>query len=361
MPQTIKFRQGTRAALLGIVPQNGEPCWTTDTKQLYIGDGATAGGVASAGGINTGSSSALNTQVVRSGEFYLETDSLQRLRIGDDSYGGRPLNNASFARFNNQTNGYNFANQENDFGIRGLEPRLIVPIKVGTQYIIDAFLIARTGPSPTGAGTPTMSLFLYGLTTYRCSVSVTQNVSATPGTWNDTVTKTCVMNGTITLPEAPSGGTNIVHISIKGHGSTNNPNSNGSGLMSAGFKITQNIGNATRTDIINGSYFNLTECAVTKPLLTYSSINNGSNITSGSTITGEIYPVAYPTLSSLTYQWYSNNTAIPGQSGSAVTTGPYYATFVATGYPVGTRIGIQWTAVNSEGTGIDYHSGQYIV
>jgi len=41
---TIQFRRGTNTARTGIILQDGEPGWTTDTKMLYIGDGSTYGG-----------------------------------------------------------------------------------------------------------------------------------------------------------------------------------------------------------------------------------------------------------------------------------------------------------------------------
>ena len=48
----ILFRRGTDADRAGVVFATGEPVWTTDTNELYIGDGSTAGGlrVATAGG-----------------------------------------------------------------------------------------------------------------------------------------------------------------------------------------------------------------------------------------------------------------------------------------------------------------------
>jgi|GEM_PF-5097152 len=41
----IQFRRGTASELAATTLANGEPGWTTDTKQLYIGDGSTAGGL----------------------------------------------------------------------------------------------------------------------------------------------------------------------------------------------------------------------------------------------------------------------------------------------------------------------------
>lgn len=46
----LKFRRGTNSGRTAITPAEGEPIYTTDTKQLYIGDGTTAGGVAVGGG-----------------------------------------------------------------------------------------------------------------------------------------------------------------------------------------------------------------------------------------------------------------------------------------------------------------------
>jgi hypothetical protein len=41
---SLQFRRGTETDRLSIVPAAGEPIWTTDTEQLYIGDGVTTGG-----------------------------------------------------------------------------------------------------------------------------------------------------------------------------------------------------------------------------------------------------------------------------------------------------------------------------
>lgn len=42
----LQIRRGTAAALSSITPAQGEPLYTTDTKQLFFGDGSTAGGLA---------------------------------------------------------------------------------------------------------------------------------------------------------------------------------------------------------------------------------------------------------------------------------------------------------------------------
>ena len=46
----LQVRRGTNAERLGITPLAGELVYTTDTKQLYVGDGATAGGITSISG-----------------------------------------------------------------------------------------------------------------------------------------------------------------------------------------------------------------------------------------------------------------------------------------------------------------------
>ena len=48
----LQFRRGTDSDRLGITPDVGEPLFTTDGKQLYIGDGATAGGILVSGSIS---------------------------------------------------------------------------------------------------------------------------------------------------------------------------------------------------------------------------------------------------------------------------------------------------------------------
>ena len=55
MATKIYLRRGTRAEILGIVPEEGEPVWATDTEALYIDDGVTSGGVFSAIGAHASS------------------------------------------------------------------------------------------------------------------------------------------------------------------------------------------------------------------------------------------------------------------------------------------------------------------
>jgi hypothetical protein len=44
-PANLQVRRGTAAEVAAITPLEGEPVWATDTKQLVVGDGITAGGI----------------------------------------------------------------------------------------------------------------------------------------------------------------------------------------------------------------------------------------------------------------------------------------------------------------------------
>jgi hypothetical protein len=46
----LQFRRGDRATIASVVLLQGEPFFATDTKSLYIGDGATPGGLQLSGG-----------------------------------------------------------------------------------------------------------------------------------------------------------------------------------------------------------------------------------------------------------------------------------------------------------------------
>jgi hypothetical protein len=54
MSQKIQIRRGVEAQRALITPDAGEPLFTTDNKQLFIGDGATAGGLLVGGGTSVG-------------------------------------------------------------------------------------------------------------------------------------------------------------------------------------------------------------------------------------------------------------------------------------------------------------------
>ena len=42
---SLQIRRGTAAQLANITPVQGELIYTTDTSQVYVGDGTTAGGI----------------------------------------------------------------------------------------------------------------------------------------------------------------------------------------------------------------------------------------------------------------------------------------------------------------------------
>ncbi len=50
MAQKLQVRRGLEAQRTSITPDAGEPLFTTDNKQFFVGDGATAGGVLIGGG-----------------------------------------------------------------------------------------------------------------------------------------------------------------------------------------------------------------------------------------------------------------------------------------------------------------------
>ena len=54
MAQKIQIRRGLESQRSLITPDAGEPLFTTDNKQLFIGDGATAGGLFVGGGSSVG-------------------------------------------------------------------------------------------------------------------------------------------------------------------------------------------------------------------------------------------------------------------------------------------------------------------
>jgi hypothetical protein len=68
MAQKIQIRRGVEAQRSLITPDVGEPLFTTDNKQLFIGDGATAGGLFVGGGSAVGYVQKLRgTQAIASG------------------------------------------------------------------------------------------------------------------------------------------------------------------------------------------------------------------------------------------------------------------------------------------------------
>ena len=68
MSQKIQIRRGVEAQRASITPDAGELLFTTDNKQLFVGDGATAGGLLVGGGSAAGYVQKIaGTQAIASG------------------------------------------------------------------------------------------------------------------------------------------------------------------------------------------------------------------------------------------------------------------------------------------------------
>jgi len=68
MSQKIQIRRGVEAQRASITPDAGELLFTTDNKQIFVGDGATAGGLLIGGGSATGYVKKIaGTQAIASG------------------------------------------------------------------------------------------------------------------------------------------------------------------------------------------------------------------------------------------------------------------------------------------------------
>jgi hypothetical protein len=79
----LQFRRGLDADRTSITPLPGEPLWITDTDELYVGDGSTAGGVLITGG-GGGGDVATDTIWNAKGDLAVGTgsDTAQRLAVG---------------------------------------------------------------------------------------------------------------------------------------------------------------------------------------------------------------------------------------------------------------------------------------
>jgi len=65
----LQLRRGTNAQRLTITPLQGEIIYTTDTKNLYVGDGTTVGGTVIAGGGSGGSYTDADAQAAAAALF----------------------------------------------------------------------------------------------------------------------------------------------------------------------------------------------------------------------------------------------------------------------------------------------------
>jgi hypothetical protein len=92
----LKLRRGTETGRTAITPAEGEPIFTTDTKQLYIGDGTTAGGVAVGGGGGVSDGDKGDITVSGSGATWtIDNDAVTYAKIQNVSAASRLLGRGS--------------------------------------------------------------------------------------------------------------------------------------------------------------------------------------------------------------------------------------------------------------------------
>jgi hypothetical protein len=92
----LKLRRGTNSGRTAITFAEGEPIFTTDTKQLYIGDGSTAGGIAVGGGGGVSDGDKGDITVSSSGATWtIDNGAVSYAKIQDVSATSRLLGRAS--------------------------------------------------------------------------------------------------------------------------------------------------------------------------------------------------------------------------------------------------------------------------
>lgn len=130
MIETILLRRGLEQNRLNVIPQQGEPIYTTDTQKFYIGDGVTPGGnlvVGGSGGSGSGSFSGvtslnglLNNIVISGLSGVNITSSGQFLLISVPTSTGAGLTSGQAdLRYYSITNPNNFANSGNISDLSG--------------------------------------------------------------------------------------------------------------------------------------------------------------------------------------------------------------------------------------------------
>ncbi len=348
MAQKIKFRRGTAATLATIIPENGEPCWTTDTKKFAIGDGTTQGGVNVSSAIDADATANLSNKVITSGVLTVESDGLQRLRLGDSSIGGRILNNPALIKFDTSFNGKSSAD---DLTII-FHPNLVGPVKDSTYYNLDAYLMFDVGASSTGFLTPTMQVTMANFTSFQGHLELIQNISSTAGTFLTGIASACLVSNTaITLPGTPSGTTARSICRINGVGVTNAPGVYApTGKAGAGIQFAKTTVSSPTVRIRQGSHVKLTELTNNPPQIINTILTSGGTIFSGGVMFAEAVCSAFPAVSDLSYYWRANGSIIPTQTGFVGLTG-FTPPFAATGFTSGTLFTCAFTATNSYGSG----------
>ena len=122
----FQFRRAIAATVSNYVPAVGEPVWTTDTKELYVGDGSTVGGIAVSGSGGGGVSTITNQLLFTTSSVTfaaldvngnIEADTVNGVYVGER---GSPTGNAVLGNnaMANATSGatYNTALGESSMG-----------------------------------------------------------------------------------------------------------------------------------------------------------------------------------------------------------------------------------------------------
>lgn len=89
----IQIRRGSESNRETIIPVNGEPLFTTDTKKLYVGDGVTPGGVeVSSGGSGGGAVNSVNT---KTGDVVLDKSDIGLSSVNNTADIDKPISTAT--------------------------------------------------------------------------------------------------------------------------------------------------------------------------------------------------------------------------------------------------------------------------
>ncbi len=334
MAQKIKFRRGTATSLAGIIPENGEPCWTTDTKNLSIGDGSTAGGIQISNSLSSNGTTALVTGVLSSGSLAIESDGLNRLHYGDGANrGGITINNGPFVKHDTSTAGRIFPTEP----VFWRHPILYAPVKDSTYYNLDAMFQLDIGQVSTGINTPQISFKLEGFQSFLGFATVIQNISSSIGDLSPTgiVHASEIRTTSVSLPGTPSGTLARCICNIKGGGQTQSAGVYQTGRNSVGIQFARNDSAGATMRVRAGCYFQVSEHPVVFGDMRSIVLSSGSTINSGGSMTASAVFINNPSQFLVNYFWRANGSNIVGQSGALPTSGQTTA-FTATGFASGT-------------------------